>query len=251
MKKTIQIMTAFLLIMTIVSGCGAKKQEEPLPDTVRWMNATYAILTKANNGNLNAIGGMNKVEGSKKLLLASLEEWWDITDRASADEQLDWLIGEGHRAQFASDIAYLQENGVMDLSEEEQKALIQDSFEEADQAYVYSILEAYDTYGDHAIDAWDYCRANQLLGQFYIVDFYTKEEALDKSLEISEILQGTYDSWEDMAKSYLYGYQYWQEDDMDEEGSASYERRMVYEKLLEQKDNPYQIDWNLKLEKSW
>ena len=54
-----------------------------------------------------------------------------------------------------------------------------------------------------------------------------------------------------MAQSYLYGYQYWQEDDMDEEGSASYERRAIYEKLLEQKDNPYQIDWNLKLEKSW
>lgn len=249
MQKTKSILPILAAILLTLTACGSK-ETEPLPDTIKWFNTTYAILTTANHGSLDLIGGLNKVSGSEKLVKEMLSEWWDVTDRDSADETIEWLLDEGHRIDFAEDVAYLQEIAGPELGGSDTESLIQE-FNPEDQPYVRCIIEAYQAYGDHAIDAWDYCRAMQLLGQYYVAGYYTKEETLDKSLEVAVLLQNTYDSWDDLAQSYLYGYQYWSEDDVNEEGSDSYERKAIYEKLKSSSKNPYTIDWNLHFEKTW
>ena len=91
------------------------------------------------------------------------------------------------------------------------------------------MVELYRDKGGHAIDAWDYCRALQVLGYYYVAGYYTEEETLDASLEVAKTLQGMYGSWDECMESYLAGYQYWQEDDGQDPDSATAARRKIYE----------------------
>ncbi len=107
-----------------------------------------------------------------------------------------------------------------------------------------TLFAMYEQYGAEAIDAWDYCRALNLMGFFYLAGYYTETEALDGSLEIAKTLQGKFDSWDALVESYLRGYEYWAEESSDE-------RREIYEDLKKRDDNPYSVDYNTELVKSW
>lgn len=249
--KILALIGALLLTAAMLAGCG--KKEEPLPDTVKWFNTAYAALTAANEGNLNAIGGVSKNAVGKLLIINSLKEYWDVTDRESAEDTLDWLLTEGHRTQYLDDLLPLKEAGFLDMNEQERDAFLDETgaYSDEEKQMLLSLLEPYDKFGEQAIAAWDYCRALQLLGYYYVADLYTKEEALDQSLEIAKTLQQSYSSWEEMMESYLWGYQYWQEDDPNDSNSPTAARRAVYETLKSGDQNPYTLDWNLELEKSW
>ena len=51
-------------------------------------------------------------------------------------------------------------------------------------------------------------------------------------------------SWEEFVEDYLKGYE-------ERSGDSSKERREIYENLKASQWNPYEVDWNLKLKKSW
>lgn len=231
----------------------APEAKEPeLPDTVRWFNTTYAVLTAANNGDLGAVGGYQKTEINIAGVRNGLKSSWDVTDKETADETLEWLLSKGHRSTFAEEMAMMEEDGLLELSKEEAKSTFEGMGFSAEEAACYaSMLEVYKARGEHAIDAWDYCRALQLLGWYYVADYYTEGEAMDKSLEIAQMLQQQYHSWEELLESYLDGYHYWAEDDQDDPSSDTAQRRAVYEELKSGSQNPYELDWNAKLEKSW
>lgn len=217
-----------------------------LTDTVRWFNASYAVLTEVNGWDYNRFAGLPANEESMELEQQSLKEWWDVTDRTSADETLDWVLTEGHRTGFADNMSYLQEKGIEDVAQEERPDFVLEYFqvdaEEAQQiadAYLF-----YEQYGPNAIDGWDYCRAMNLLSFYYLAGYYTEQEALDKSLEIAQTMQPLFGSWDELMDSYLRGYEYWAEE-------SSAERRAIYEDLKSRDDNPYAVDYNLDLEKTW
>ena len=65
-----------------------------LTDTIRWFNASYAILTEMNGEDYNRFAGLPANEATKQMEIAYLKEWWDVADRASADETLDWILTE-------------------------------------------------------------------------------------------------------------------------------------------------------------
>lgn len=246
MKKSKRIATAVLAAMLSVSvmlgGCGQKEQS----DTLRWITASYAVLTEINGQDYTKFGGMNATESNAKMIQNSLKEWWDVTDRQSAEETLDWVLTEGHRAGFAEQGAYIEALGITELPEEEWNSFIQYCFEtdEDTAQYLVDMYRLYAERGESTIDAWDYCRALNLLSFYYIAGYYTEEEALDKSLEIAKEFQAKYQSWDELVDSYMYGYEYWAEE-------SSEERREVYEDLKSRKDNPYAVDYNTTLEKTW
>lgn len=245
MKTKLSGVLAVVLALTLaLSGCASKS--EPVSDTVNWFNTSYAALTAANKGDFNAIGGFKKTSSSTKLVLAILEQSWDVTDRASADETIEYLLQEGHRSDFNAALAEIEASGTLDLTDEElQAAGIENS------SLIINCIAAYKKYGENAIAAWDYCRILQLYGFYYVADLYTEQEALDASLEVAKELQTMYTSWDDLMQSYLYGYQYWQEDDASDPESATAERTAVYEELKAGKENPYGLDWNTPLVKTW
>ena len=83
-----------------------------------------------------------------------------------------------------------------------------------------------------------------LLGFYYLAGYYTEQEALDLSLELATQIQPLYASWDELIDSYLRGYEYWAEESSDE-------RRAVYEDLKSRPDNPFAVDYNTVLEKTW
>lgn len=215
-------------------------------DTIRWFNTTCAILTSSNGWDYNIFGGMPANEESKQTEIQLLEEWWEVTDRQSADETMNWLLTEGHRADFVDTMEYYAENGVADIAASDRAAWLYENFEMTEEEGV-EIAEWYNLYeeqGENAIAAWDYSRAMSLLGYYFLAGYYTEAEALDKSLEVATTIQGAWGSWDEFMEGYFKGYEWWSAESSDE-------RRALYEELKAADDNPYAIDWNLSLEKSW
>ena len=217
-----------------------------LTDTIRWFNASYAVLTDLNGWDYNRFAGLAANDDVMAMEQKSLEEWWSVTDRATADSTLDWILTEGHRDTFAEDMAYLEEAGIRDIAPQERGAFLLDQFEMTeDEAQNYAeMFGFYEQYGPDAIAGWDYCRAMNLMSFYYLAGYYTEQEALDTSLEIARTMQPLFESWDDLMSSYMRGYEYWAEESADE-------RRALYEDLKTRQDNPYSVDFKMQLEKTW
>ena len=217
-----------------------------LTDTIRWFNASYAVLTDLNGWDYNRFAGLAANDDVMAMEQKSLEEWWSVTDRATADSTLAWILTEGHRATFAEDMAYLEEAGIRDIAPQERSAFLLDQFEMTeDEAQNYAeMFGFYEQYGPDAIAGWDYCRAMNLMSFYYLAGYYTEQEALDTSLEIARTMQPLFESWDDLMSSYMRGYEYWAEESADE-------RRALYEDLKTRQDNPYSVDFKMQLEKTW
>lgn len=218
-----------------------------MTDTIRWFNATYAVLIDINGNDFNLFGGMPANDDSKTVMQNSLPDSWGVEDRASADENMEWLLSEGHRVAFAEDMKALEDEGVTaDISTEDLAALLKDEYGfEDDEANSYArSFGIYTEHGADAIAAWDYSRAMYLLSAYYHAGYYTEQEALDQSLAVAQTIQSLYESWDDFMDSYLWGYEYWSEEE-------STERREIYEKLKAQSDSPFRFDFKMNLEKTW
>lgn len=215
-------------------------------DTIQWFNNTYAILTAVNGWDYTMYGGMPADESGAVIAQHLLVSSWDVTDRESADETLDWILAEGHRTSLTEEMDYLTEMGLADIPEEERADAILENFELSEEeaelyAYLYGLYEQYDL---DAVAGWDYSRAMSLLAYYYLAGFYTEEEALDMSLEVAETIQSTFDSWDSYMESYFAGYEYWAEE-------SSEERRGIYEEIKAADDSPFDLEWGLTFEKSW
>ncbi len=220
--------------------------EVELTDTVRWFNASYAVLTELNGWDYNRFGGLEPTKMNQMLEQELLVQWWGVTDRTTADETLEWIVKEGHRMDFAEEMVMLEEAGMGDVPEDQREAFLMEVFElEEASAQTYArCYGAYEQYGENAITGWDCCRAMNLLGFYYLAGYYTQEEALDMSLEIAQTIQPLYESWDELIMSYMYGYEYWAEE-------SSQERWDIYEDIKGRADSPYNVDFKMTLEKTW
>lgn len=217
-----------------------------LDDVLRWFNATCAILIQSNGWDYNVYGGLEENEANQGTAQQFLADYWEITDRSGVDKTLKMLETEGHGPEFANEMIYLKELGIGDLSADKRKDFMLANFTVNDdeaQCYVdwYTYYEANQ---GHGIAAWDYSRMMTILADAYLAGYYTREEALDKSLEIAKAIQNSYDSWDQFMEGYFVGYEYWTFESSDA-------RRDIYEELKAASDTPYNIDWNLPLEKCW
>lgn len=202
-----------------------------------WFYATYAIIaneTDWNKGYFISQPGTFTTEAKYRLRQA-----WGVTDRATADETIQWLLTSGHRSSYKKLMDIYKELGVMEMSETQ---LVQ---ELGASEFMFDLIAAYKRGGEGAIDAWDYCRAMQVLREAYLAGYYTETEELDQMLQIAKVLQNRFSSWDDMAESYIRGYEYWKS------SKSAYESRNAKYQSLKKNRTYYQIDWNLALGKCW
>ncbi|RAZ08697.1 DUF1266 domain-containing protein, partial [Klebsiella oxytoca] len=59
-----------------------------LSDTIRWFNASNAILIDANRWDYQIYGGLEPNEANQTAAKYVLENSWGVTDKDSADETL-------------------------------------------------------------------------------------------------------------------------------------------------------------------
>ncbi len=231
-----------------------------LPETILWFNATYACLTYTNGWDWRWVGGQEPTEENVRTAEYLLYSSWDVLDRKSGVETVNKLLGGGHRAKCRECMEDLEAWGLMDLDElrfvEEIARILSGERTDIDLGevpgrYVVAYYMHHSGIEPEYIAAWDLCRVNQLYADFYLCGFMEYEEAMDASLENSRNLQKMYSSWDEMMDAYMLGYQLWQGDPDVTEDSPTKERRSYYEMLKNSDDNPYELDWNLNLEKSW
>ena len=217
-----------------------------LDETLQWFNATCAILIKTNGWDYNVYGGLEENESNQAVVQQFLTDYWEITDRSGVDKTLKMLETEGHGVEFANEMIYLKELGIGDLPADKKKDFMIANFTVSDaeaQSYVdwYTYYEANQ---GHGLAAWDYSRMMTILADAYLAGYYSKEEALEKSLEVAKEIQNSYDSWDQFMEGYFIGYEYWTFESSDE-------RKTIYEELKAAADSPYKIDFNLSLDKCW
>jgi quinol monooxygenase YgiN len=105
--------------------------------------------------------------------------------------------------------------------------------------------------GDKGVLAWDLVRLIHVAAMCYIAEIYTKEEALDLCLQAAEVLQSVYSSFDEMGQSYLLGYSFWSNEDLNGRTNKARERRDIHEMLLKLENGPYSLDFHLPLKKDW
>ncbi|MEH2958983.1 DUF1266 domain-containing protein [Candidatus Merdisoma sp. JLR.KK006] len=252
-KRKFAFCMILVLSLTGTAGCGSNAKEEEilemveLTDTIRWFNASYAILTATNDWDYNLFGGLQNTETNQKTVRKLLDEKWGVTDWNSADSTLERIRDKGQRSDFARIVKSLEKDGMSDIPEEEREAFLLERYDIGKEGRAHLYVEwykMYEQYGIDAITAWDYCRAMNFLGYYYIAGYYSQEEALDMSLEIAEKIQPMFNSWDELMDSYLRGYEYWSEE-------SSSARKALYEKIKARDDSPYQVDFHTELMKTW
>ncbi len=223
------------------------------PETVRWMTATYAVWSVRNGADLYVPGGGTPDEAIYALVVKGvLERDWGIKDRQSAQDMIGWLENEGHNQAL---LKYYEEHNLgqyetdVDLNASWNGS--QGTISDKEAARQMAAYMGYKTYGQYAAAGWDYSRALMLLGQYYVVGYYTYEEAMDKSLELGQKLQSMFPSWEDFMQSYMYGFLYWNRSDPTDPQSEFQYRVGLYQYLNSMEDGPYKMDWNMELKKEW
>ena len=94
---------------------------------------------------------------------------------------------------------------------------------------------------------WDLSRAVSVLEMGYAAGFLTYDEAVSQATEVAKLAQTTFSSWEEFNQSYLYGYSYWSEEDLEDPSSSAAERAQMVKSLTESSASPFRVDWNISL----
>lgn len=229
------------------------EQRDVNSDTIRWMCSAYAIYSAYNDKSLEVVGGLagDDREWYREEVKEALAGGWGIYDRKDVEDTLEDLLEEGHRKQYKEVVSELKKAEILELSSGEAMVEIAgyDSLSEEEVCKYQTAYEAYQKYGENGIDGWDYCRALQILGDCYQAEYINLEECLDLSLPIAQELQKTYENWDGVAESYLYGYSFWKGERTDDYDSQK--RWEVYEELKNMESGPYTVPYDTKLENTW
>ena len=229
------------------------EQRDVNSDTIRWMCSAYAIYSAYNDKSLEVVGGLagDDREWYREEVKEALAGGWGIYDRKDVEDKLEDLLEEGHRKQYKEAVSELKKAEILELSSGEAMVEIAgyDSLSEEEVCKYQTAYEAYQKYGENGIDGWDYCRALQILGDCYQAEYINLEECLDLSLPIAQELQKTYENWDGVAESYLYGYSFWKGERTDDYDSQK--RWEVYEELKNMESGPYTVPYDTKLENTW
>ena len=233
----------FLCIFLSLFQISCSNKDE-LPESLLWINGTHAVLTKANRGDVNRFGTVAHNRKNSEMFKTILEDSWGVTTKKELDDMIDSLTVGRHNPVFLEEA---EEYGITEMSREEFEYELRGVNDREVAMYFRNMFEACQAFGENAIMGWDLSRATQLCACGYIIDFYSYDEAVDKSLAIGKIIQQHFNSWDDFYASYLYGYAYWSEDDLEDPKSDYSQRVKILKELKANSKSPLNLDWNMSL----
>ncbi|MCI9336804.1 MAG: DUF1266 domain-containing protein [Lachnospiraceae bacterium] len=113
---------------------------------------------------------------------------------------------------------------------------------------VHELTEKHAGCFDTPCAGWDLCRATQLLGMMYLVKMIDREELDAEFVRAGRVIQQRFHSWDEMAESYLEGYEAWLER-IGQQNAAQYaaRRRAIFQQLKANPDGPYSVPWKTNL----
>ena len=200
------------------------------PDTVKWFLACQAVTSIVGGQNPAIFGGAYRNPDTAAAQREALFESWDFNKKEDFLSTLPTLYDGSMMREYEADLR--DKTGL----DEDTLALVEQ-------------IDA--TCGRMGIWAWDLQQLIALCGLGYVGDYIGYEEALDWCLKAGQKLQSMYGSWDSFFESYLLGYCYWSEEDIDDEESEAYIRKGIYQFYQNRADSPWRISWNHPLTKEW
>ena len=195
MKKICSIILLLSLTMStlLLSGCGSKSS---LTEDQQNMLIYGGILGSRNEDTFT------ELDGYYPDVESMLEEYWSVTDTATAKETLDWLVNEGHRIdgnEFLTVLKKGEENQYEDM--DDVKKLYDDCNKMLTEIGVSEeTLKKVNTIG-----AWDYDRLVNVARWSYSAGYITEEEAWSYIQKAREMAQTEFSSWDEYLASNVYG----------------------------------------------
>ena len=202
-----------------------------------WALGTCAVLANINGQRHDLLGGCERTPAEIKRWQDCLAKWWDVRNRAELLETLRWLDEDGHRREFNELSRVLPQASATQLDAIQKRCSEDPTFSNR----VDMVRKYQKELGPKSILAWDYGRYVSLCGWGYVVGFLSEDEAWRKIMPVAGFLQDTFDSWEDLGRSYVIGREFWSP------GKGT-ESRRSYANLLNNPASPWnRLPWSMDL----
>lgn len=193
--------------------------------------ALGAPILVYNDEYTDTIGHQEYVDSLKE----QIRSWWEVTDRESAFEIVDWLLREGHHAEADRVLAAMrngQETEGIDEDKVEDVSLITDYMLENSICDMNSV--------PHTAIAWDLVRIVNLGRWAFQCGYITEEDMWNIMCVADETASANFSSWEEYGMSFVLGRGVWHGDTDD--CQTAYE---IVAELLKNEDSPWlQLSWS-------
>lgn len=232
------------------------------PDEWESEDETYEIYACGNKQNLTgkqlhllAIGAPLLVFNSEDVdstlsgeeadeLSERLKHFWDITDRDSAIETIEWLLNEGHRKMAdmiieiihtysspdALQLIYSKDGGEKGAWRQKYND-IQAILEHIQKEETIKVTDKLPV----TIAGWDYARASHLVRWIWETGYIAEDEMWNYLQQIAGLTASTFSSWQEFGQSYALGRGCWRGMETDYDIAAE-----IVEVLLTNPGSPWQ-----------
>ena len=205
MKK----ITLFFILCSILFSCSKGssviKKDKISPEKESLL-AQGAILSTRNYMTFYGLGhvknGLDYTKVEKEATISMLKETWEVSDRKSALDNLNWLVNEGHRKDYDKYLYNLQQDNPEKYEgfDNDKKnyddcvKMLKDNFNISD-----NIIRHVD------LGAWDYDRIVTVARWSYIAEYITEEEAWKYCKTSKKLAQASFNSWDEYFVSHALG----------------------------------------------
>jgi hypothetical protein len=147
---------------------------------------------------------------------ATLADYWDIHNAAELEKSLDWLLDEGHQAQYTQYRKVLDENGGAgaDLAAID---LAKYKLSKKDIPGIQFIKDHYSAFSQAGIKAWDIARYINNICVAYQAGYFNRGEATAWLQKAPQVVQSQYSDWKAYFNDFLLGREFWGGSESDNE----------------------------------
>lgn len=205
MKKFTLLIMLCSILFSCSKGSSVIKKDKISPEK-KSLLAYGAILSSRNYMTFDSIGyvinGLDCTKIEKEAIISMLKETWEVSDRKSALDNLNWLVNEGHRKDYDKYLYNLQQDNPEKYEgfDNDKKnyddcvKMLKDNFNISDD-----IIRHVD------LGAWDYDRIVTVARWSYIAEYITEEEAWKYCKTSKKLAQASFNSWDEYFVSHALG----------------------------------------------
>ncbi|WP_055669226.1 DUF1266 domain-containing protein [Desnuesiella massiliensis] len=209
-KKLTLIVAVCILSLAFFVACDTNKNKEDKEKQNQKQNslAYGSILSTRNNISFTTL--KTQTSGLKEML----KDFWDIDDKSTAIDTLNWLVEEGHRTDADEVLAVIKSGDA--VSNKQLKSAV-DLCNKATSTMKLKLNFTDEMFKNvKTTTAWDSDRLVNVARWCYSADYITEEEAWDYIEKAVAMTKSSLNSWEEYYISFAYGRAIAYEGDIDE-----------------------------------
>lgn len=209
-KKLTLIVAVCILSLAFFVACDTNKNKADKEKQNQKQNslAYGSILSTRNNTSFTTL--KTQTSGLKEML----KDFWDIDDKSTAIDTLNWLVEEGHRTDADEVLAVIKSGDA--VSNKQLKSAV-DLCNKATSTMKLRLNFTDEMFKNvKTTTAWDSDRLVNVARWCYSADYITEEEAWSYIEKAVAMTKSSLNSWEEYYISFAYGRAIAYEGDIDE-----------------------------------